>query len=176
MKFTAKEIAKFKWPISIDQKINASPEEIWSVISNAGNLEDCHPFCEKNPVIEWGGVGAKDVIHYYSGWIMQREFVNWREGVGYDLVIGREGGRQSYVSWRITEEDEGKGSLRITIYPYALRNIPVAVRWIPHLLVIRPAMHSYLKSVLKGFEWFITTGEPVRKDQFGSHKWFSTND
>ncbi len=44
MKFTAKKLKNFKYPISINQKINASPEEIWAVISKPGNLEDCHPF------------------------------------------------------------------------------------------------------------------------------------
>jgi len=95
------------------------------------------------------------------------------DGVGYDLTIGRKGGRKSYVSWRITEEQDKTGCLRITIYPHALQNIPVAVRWIPHIAMMKPALSSYLDSVLKGFEWFITTGESVRKNQFDSHKWFS---
>lgn len=44
------------------------------------------------------------------------------------------------------------------------------------MATIQPALHSYLDAVLKGFEWFITTGKPVSKNQFGSHKWFSGND
>ena len=176
MEYTAEKMEKFKWPISVIQKVEASPEDIWSAITKHENLKDFHPFCEKNPVQEWPGVGAIDEVHYYSGWILQRRFTNWIDGIGYDLLIGREGGRQSYVSWRITEEENGMGALRITIYPHALLKIPVAIRWIPHLVVMRPMMHSYLESVLKGFEWFIRTGEPVRKNQFGSHKWFSTND
>ncbi len=63
----------------------------------------------------------------------------------------------------------------ITIYPHILQNIPVVIRWIPHIVSIQPALNSYLESVLKGFEWIITTGKPVIKDQFGSHKWFSGN-
>ncbi len=176
MKSPAKGTEKYKHSISVSQKIEASPEEIWAVITKPGNLEDCHPFCEQNPVIKWPGVGAKDTIHYYSGWVMQREFVNWIEDVGYDLVIGREGGSQSYVSWRITEEEDGTGTLTITIYPQPLKNIPAMLQWIPYFGIIRPALKSYLESVLKGFEWFITTGEPVRKNQFGSHKWFSMDD
>lgn len=91
-------------------------------------------------------------------------------------MIGREGGRKSYVSWRITEEHEGTGMLTITIYPHALRNITLAIRWLPHMITIKPALQNYLDSVLKGFEWFITTGKPVSKNQFGSHKWFSSTD
>lgn len=173
MEFTAESIEKFKWPVSVSRIIAAPPQQIWTAVTKPGNLEDCHPFSEKNPVDEWPGVGAKDTIHYYSGWVMQREFVSWLDGVGYDLTIGREGGRKSYVSWRITEEPEDTGRLCITIYPHALQNIPIAIRWVPHIAMIRPMLGSYLDSVLKGFEWFITTGESVRKNQFGSHKWFS---
>ena len=97
------------------------------------------------------------------------------DGVGYDLTVGREGGGKSYVSWRITEAEDDAANLSITIYPYALQKIPLVIRWAPHLAMMRPALHSYLESVLKGFEWFITTGKPVTKNQFGSHKWFSNN-
>jgi len=164
---------RFKWPISVSQKIETSPNNIWSVISSPGNLEDCHPFCDKNPVHKWPGVGSNDTINYYSGWVMHREFITWIDGVGYDLSIGRKRGRKSYVSWRIIEEQKNISTLSITIYPHALQNIPVFVRWIPHIIYIQPSLHSYLKSVIRGFEWFIKTGKPVRKDQFGSHKWFS---
>lgn len=173
MDYSVENIQKFKWPVSVSRKIAAPPQQIWSAITNPGNLDDCHPYCEKNPVHQWPGVGSKDTIHYYSGWILHREFITWMDGKGYDLTIGREGGRKSFVSWRITEEPENTARLRISIYPFALQNISVAVRWIPHLVMLRPALSSYLDSVLKGFEWFITTGEPVRKDQFGSHRWFS---
>jgi hypothetical protein len=168
------ELERFKWPVTVSRKIKASPQKIWSVITNPGNLEDCHPFCEKNPVYEWPGVGSRDEIYYYSGWVMQREFTNWIDGEGYDLLIGREGGRKSCVSWRITDKGE-ETILKITVYPHVLQNILIAIRWLPHIAVIQPALNSYLESVIKSFEWFITRGKPVIKNQFGSHKWFSNN-
>ena len=106
MAFSAERIKRFRWPVSVSRSINTSPQNIWLVISSPGNLEDCHPFCDKNPVAKWPGVGSLDTIHYYSGWVLHREFINWIDGVGYDLTIGRKGGRKSYVSWRITEEQE----------------------------------------------------------------------
>ena len=176
MEHTTERIENFKWPITVSRTIGASPQSIWAAISSPGNLEDCHPFCEKNPVDQWPGVGAKDTIHYYSGWVLHREFTNWQDGVGYDLTIGRKGGRKSYVSWRISQEQENISALSITLYPHALQNMPVVVRWLPHIAYIRPALRGYLESVVKGFEWFITTGKPVSKNQFGSHRWFSTED
>lgn len=173
MAYSPTDLTKFKWPIKVSKVIDASPKRIWSVISSPGNLEDCHPFCESNPVGKWQGVGSRDTIHYYSGWVLQREFVNWIDGVGYDLIIGRAGGRKSYVSWRIKEGQDNRSALTITIYPHALQNVPIAIRWIPHITYIHPSLKKYLESVTLGFDWFITTGKPVSKDQFGSHRWFS---
>lgn len=174
MTFSTEQINQFKWPIVASRTIKASAQDIWATITASGNLAYCHPFCEKNPVDQWPGVGAKDTIHYYSGWVLHREFSNWVDDVGYDLIIGRKGGRQSYVSWRITQDGDNLSTLNITLYPHVLRNVPVAIRWIPHFAFIRPKMQNYLDSVVRGFEWFITTGTPVTKNQFGSHPWFST--
>ena len=69
MEYSAERIERFRWPVSVSRKIEASPQRIWFAITKPGNLEDCHPFCKKNPVYEWPGVGSKDVIHYYSGWV-----------------------------------------------------------------------------------------------------------
>lgn len=169
------KVERFRWPVSVSRHIDASSQRIWEAISRPGNLNDFHPFCEKNSVVEWPGVGSKDIIHYYSGWVLHREFVNWFEGIGYDLTIGRDDKKNSFVSWRISRDHEENSELSITIYPHALQNIPSAIRWIPHIIYMQPALHSYLESVTKGIEWFITTEIPVRKNQFGSHKWFSNN-
>jgi hypothetical protein len=173
MDYSPKNLNRFKWPITVSRQIETSPKNIWLAISSPGNLEDCHPFCEKNPVDQWPGVGARDTIHYYSGWVLDREFTNWIDGVGYDLTIGREGGRKSYVSWRITAEQENVSTLSITIYPHIFQNIPTVIRWMPHIVAIKPSLHSYLESAVKGFDWFITTGKSVQMNQFGTHKWFS---
>jgi hypothetical protein len=176
MEYSTENIERFKWPVSVSRKIEASAQRVWETITRPGNLNDCHPFCEKNPVYQWPGVGSKDAIYYYSGWVLHREIINWIDDVGYDLKIGREGGRKSCVSWRITEEKDDLSTLRITIYPFILQTLPIVFRWIPHIFYIQPTLNNYLESVVKGFEWFITTGIPVEKNQFGSHKWFSVND
>ena len=36
-----------------------------------------------------------------------------------------------------------------------------------------PTMCRYLRSVTQGLGWFVTTGQPVSANQFGSHRWFS---
>ena len=163
----------FKWPVAVSRTIAAPTSRIWEVISSPGMLPLYHPFCEKNPVFEWSGAASHDEVHYFNGVVLVRRFKNWYDDVGYDLEIGRTGGRQSFVSWRIRPVENNRGSIEITIYPHALQNVPTAVRWLPHLTRLRPQLGSYLQSVVKGLEWFITQGQPVRRNQFGAHPWFS---
>ena len=163
----------FRWPVAVAAPIAAPSEKVWEVISSPRNLEPCHPFCAKNPVHVWPGDSSRDEIHYLSGWVFERSFCTWIEGVGYDLEIGRAEGKKSFVSWRIMPMDEGGSTLRIAVYPHVLQDVPVAVRWLPHVLRVRPMLRAYLSSVTRGFEWYITRGEPVPRNQFGSHPWFS---
>ena len=163
----------YKWPVAVAQPSRASADKVWDAISMPGNLELCHPFCDKNPVEVWPGEESQDQIHYLSGWVFERRFCRWVEGVGYDLDIGRRGGRSSFVSWRIMPVDDQNCILRITVYPHVLQNVPVAIRWLPHIVRVGPMLRTYLSSVVKGFEWYVTRGKPVPRNQFGSHPWFS---
>ena len=162
-----------RWPVAVAQSIAAPGDKVWETISMPGNLEHCHPFCAKNPVQIWPGEGARDEVHYLSGWVFERRFCRWIDGVGYDLEIGRRGGRSSFVSWRIMPVDDQSNLLRIAVYPHVLQNIPSAIRWLPHLLYLGPLLRRYLSSVVGGFEWYVTRGEPVPRNQFGRHPWFS---
>lgn len=163
----------FKWPVAAERTIAAPASELWRAISSPGNLELCHPFCASNPVRNWPGPNSRDEIRYLSGWNYERRFTGWIEGVGYDLEIGRRGGGQSFVTWRILSVDQGQSTLRITVCPHALQNIPVLLRWMPHLLWLRPQLRNYLESVVGGFEWYVIRGEAVPRNAFGSHPWFS---
>ena len=163
----------FKWPVSVEQVIAVPAERVWQAISSPGNLEACHPFCASNPVKEWPGPDSRDEVHYLSGWVYERRFKAWYEGTGYDLEIGRHGGSRSLVSWRIRAIDEDSSALRITVCPHVLQGIPAVFRWIPYALKVRPLLGRYLDSVLRGFEWYVTRGEPVPRDAFGKHPWFS---
>ncbi len=168
-------LARFKWPVAAEQLIAAPAQEVWAAISAPGNLEACHPFCASNPVQAWPGPDSRDEVHYLSGWMYARRFLHWHEGAGYDLEIGRPGGGKSYVSWRITPVDESSCVLRITVYPNVLQNWPTPLRWFPYVLRLRPMLSNYLESVVKGFEWYVVRGEPVPRNQFGSHPWFSAS-
>jgi hypothetical protein len=163
----------FRWPVAAAARIAAPAEKVWEAISMPGNLEPCHPFCANNPVDVWPGEASRDEVHYLNGVVFERRFRRWIDGVGYDLEIGRRGGRTSFVSWRILSNAGGESTLRIAVYPHVLQSVPVVIRWLPHWLRLRPMLAKYLSSVVRGFDWYVTRGEPVPRNQFGSHPWFS---
>jgi len=166
----------FKWPVAVQRNIAAPAGDVWDVISTPGNLGACHPFCLKNPVLAWPGPDARDELYYLNGWVFERQFFRWIEGVGYDLEIGRRGGGKTVVSWRIEPRSDGACTLGITTYPHMLQNMPPLIRWLPHLLRVRPLLRAYLEHVVKGFEWYVVHREPVQHNQFGTHPWFSKLD
>lgn len=165
----------YKWPVEVSQPISAPAEKVWKTISLPGNLEQCHPFCAKNPVSVWPGEDSRDEIHYLSGWIYERKFTRWIDGIGYDLEIGRSGGGKSFVSWRIIPSGNDSCSLKIAVFPHLLQNQPTAVRWLPHILYVAPLLRRYLSSVTRGFAWHVGRGVPVPRNQFGKHPWFSAS-
>lgn len=166
-------LTRFKWPVAASRTIAAPASKIWEVISSPGELPHYHPLCEKNPVFSWPGPESHDEIHYFNGVILERRFTSWHDNVGYDLEIGRTGGRTSVVSWRITPMGDHRSSIEIAIYPHAVQKIPITARWMPHFFWIQPQLRRYLQSVVKGLDFFITRGERVRRNQFGAHRWFS---
>ena len=130
-------------------------------------------FCESNPVDKWPGEGSIDYVHYYNGLKFIRNFTDWNNGFGYELLIGTSKGRKSKVIWLIDKIDNTSSDLNITIYSHDAKRSPSFAKPIIYYLYIKPTLHKYLSSVLKGFRWYITKNERVRKNQFGTHKWFS---
>lgn len=159
--------SKLGEPISHSQSVPVSREEVWGVISRPGNLVDFHPFCQSNPVEVWPGVGSKDKIYYYSGLVLVREFTAWIEGIGYDLTATSEDGMQFKVSWRITPAENNHSCLTLTIRQVLEQGSDRKMKQYSRLL------KKYLIQVGQGCEYYLRTGERVRRNQFGSHRLFS---
>lgn len=149
--------------ITRSQVLPASKEKVWQLISSPGMLTEYHSFVSQNPVEKWPGVGSKDRIHYFSGLILEREFTAWIDGVGYDLNANTEEGLRYQVFWRITSGEDGQAILSISIKPYSEDRFDQYSR----------LLGKYLEQVLKGCEYYLRTGEPVSRNQFGSHRFFS---
>ena len=110
--------------ISVTKKIDSSAQEVWKIISKPGNLNLTHPFCKKNDIIKWDGKGSKDVLIYLNGLTYFREFTDWKNKIGYTLLIGRKRGPKSKVIWEINSTNNSV-CLTITVYPYLLKNWPI---------------------------------------------------
>ena len=165
---------RFRWPISASAPIDASREQVWSTISAAGSLADCHPFCSDNPVSRWPGSGSVDEVRYLNGVAYERHFRGWHDGAGFDIELFHKGNELAWAIWRIRELGDGRSMLTISVYPVRLLRSPAFVRWLPHLFVVRPRLRFYLDSVVNGYKWFIEKGEAVPRNLFGAHPWFST--
>ena len=131
-----------------------------------------HPFCSKNPIINWPGLNSVDQIHYYSGLVLERKFVKWVDNQGYSLFIGKKNEKKSFVKWEI--EEKGKNSkLSVSIYPYIYNQAKKIVNFLPFFLIVKPSLTNYINSVMSGLGYYIDTNSKVKKNQFGTHKLFS---
>ena len=163
---------KFNFKVSHSMKFNVSNDRLWSVISSEGNLEFFHPFCEKNIAKNWSGINSIDELQYYNGDIYTRKFINWIDNVGYDLYISKKNYPSSLVKWRIKESNKII-KLNITIYPYVFNTGYKIFNIIPFYTFVKPKLYIYLKNIEKGLIYYLETNQKVKKNQFGSHNWFS---
>ena len=157
--------------------IKASSKVLWTVITTAGILEYCHPFCKKNDVKVWPGEGSEDSIEYFNGRILKREFTRWRAEKGYTLLIGEDDYASAKVNWTIRDYNGTTSSLTINIDLYideSLGHYSKFIRRIIGRLYLVPKMRAYLKSVVLGFKHYVETDQNVTKNQFGYNALFST--
>ena len=164
--------SNYNWSVSFTTKFSTSKDELWSTISKRNNLELFHPYCEKNPYIKWDKSKSVDEVHYLNGLVFKRNFCNWVESVGYDLLIGENEKDISYVSWRIKGNDS-VSELTITVYPYIFNRSLKIFDFLPFFLIIKPGLKKYLKNIGLGLKYYFKHQKPVTKNQFSSHKWFS---
>ena len=163
------------WPFYAENSvaIDAPKSEVWKSISSPGNLNNSHPFCQENIVQNWPGEESVDTLEYLNGFIIVRKFQSWNEGEGYSLLIGREGGRKSFVEWSLSEINEKRTLLKIRVHPHLLSDWNRITASLAYLFYIRPKLKKYLYSVTRGFEWHIKNRKKIPRNHFGEHPWFS---
>ncbi|CAI8326585.1 MAG: Uncharacterised protein [Flavobacterium sp. SCGC AAA160-P02] len=153
--------------------IKSTSEKVWKLISTPKYLEKVHPFCKKNTILEIkDNKIKKDLLVYNNGLKYIRIFKNWKNEIGYDLLVGREKGKKSYVKWIINPNNEG-AKLKISIIPYTSDKIYSIFRPFVFYFIIRPSLKKYLFSVLNGIKWVAENDTNVQKNQFGKHPWFT---
>jgi hypothetical protein len=156
-------------PVSLARVIAAPAAGLWKMISAPGQLPNYHPYCKVNEVMSWPGPGSRDGVTYHSGRYMQRDFMYWREGIGYDLQIGPPPRKSSWVSWRIRPLGEGASELSIQVTPILESRLPASTKQAYEATFFGKIVEVYLDHLLRGAEHFVLTGTPVRPRQFGAH-------
>jgi hypothetical protein len=136
-------------------------------MATPGAVARYHPFCSDNPVVMWPGVGARDTICYASGLRLHRHFTVWTEGTGYDLDIGNAAWADSHVRWALESKTDNASELTISVWPGTFRGYPSVLRSVLHRGYVRPLLRRYLRAVLQGLDYHLTTGRTVAPDQFG---------
>ena len=172
MKFLSENEHTFNWYIKGTLEAPICSSDLWDIISSPSNLELFHPFCAKNPTINWPGLNSIDQIHYYSGLVLERKFVKWIDNQGYSLFIGKKNEKKSFVKWEIEEKGK-KSKLSVSIYPYIYNQGKKIVNFLPFFLIVKPSLTNYINSVMIGLGYYIDTNNKVKKNQFGTHKLFS---
>ena len=163
---------KFNWHVTQSAKIDCNVHKLWKIITTKSNLELFHPFCKRNKVIKWLGSESIDEIEYLNGSVFRRKFCSWINEVGYDLYINQLNKPSSFVSWRLSEQED-KSSITITVFPYLFNRGYKMVNFFPFFLVVRPLLSKYLSSVVGGLKLYAETDRQVEKNYFGKHLWFS---
>ena len=84
--------------ISNKIKIEKSADMVWKLISSPGHLNQFHPFCEENFVLETkNDIILKDQLIYLNGLTYYRTFTDWNPMIGYRIKIGSKKGKESDV-------------------------------------------------------------------------------
>lgn len=163
-------------PVVVTHRLHTTVERVWQVMATPGALPRYHPFCSDNPFGDWPGVGAEDTIRYESGLVLHRRFTAWDEGHAYELEIGNVEWPTSHVRWEVKSVDAQKSELTITVWPNAFADYPAPLRWAVHRWYLIPLLRRYLRTVLRGLDYHLTTGHDVTPNQFGRVPFFSPAD
>ena len=146
-------------------------DDVWKVISSKEALELFHPYCLRNKVISWGDSKVDEIV-YLNGMVFVREFTSWNPNHGFELTIGKRGGKKSKVRWEIPKTNSGC-LISITLIPIKSSKVPKVLYPLVSVFIVRPRLKRYLGYVLMGLNFYLTNKKVVKMNQFGSHPWFS---
>lgn len=169
LNFVKRDVVTIKGTILV----SVPKDRMWEIITSAGYLGKIHPFCKKNDPVVWNKVGQKDTGFFYSGKMLSREIIEFVEGKYYSMNVDGIGTSRSIVTFSTEEVSGNTCHLSIQITSYAFKNTPRPLWLIYARKKIEQQLKEYLYSVLNGAKYYAETGNPVKRNQFGSHKKFS---
>ena len=92
------------------------------------------------------------------------------------MLIGQGRYATAKVVWEITAKEDEISVLSISINIYsdiALKRYSKFLRGAIEKFYLLPNMSNYVKDVVKGFKYYIETGQSIEKNQFGNNRMFS---
>jgi len=158
---------------SASASVPASAAQVFAVLERPGHLEPFHPFCRENTALVWDESERRDRIVYLNGLRLDRQFVQWSPGEGFELLIGGSVDKRSLVTWTLSDDSSASSTITITVRPYIYAGKPRVTSAAINRLWIGPRLTSYLTSVENGLNQYLETGERVARNAWGSHPWFS---
>lgn len=160
-------------PLQASVEIAVPAADVWQAIAAPGSLKQFHPFCATTEVERWPGLGSRDSITYYSGIRYHRNFVDWQEGVSYDIELGDPPNQTARVLWRIAPTSPETCRLSIEVFPLLKAALSAEKKAAYQARLFGEVLQHYLECVVQGVQFFATTGQPVREDQFGKNSLYS---
>ena len=156
--------------------VDVNRKYLWKIISLPGQLHLFHPFCKNNKVLKWKKEKSVDLIEYYNKKVLKRRFFDWKEEIGYKLIINDLKKDIAEVHWNIFNSRKSKIdlSIEVQILDTAMKKFPNTINKIILRTYVLPKLGTYLDSVLCGVKYFSETGNKVSKNQFGYNSMFSS--
>ena len=156
--------------------VDVNRKYLWKIISLPGQLHLFHPFCKNNKVLKWEKEKSVDFIEYYNKKVLKRRFFDWKEEIGYKLIINDLKKDIAEVHWNIFNSRKSKIdlSIEVRILDTAMKKFPNTINKIILRTYVLPKLGTYLDSVLCGVKYFSETGNKVSKNQFGYNSMFSS--
>ena len=158
--------------VKSEVKLNVELEKVWDLLSKPSHLELFHPFCKSHKIIVWNEQKKIDELIYLNDLLFERNIYNWQKKSGFELYIGKKGGKKSKVEWKLKSINE-KTILIIKVNPYISDKFSPIIYRLLLITYILPSLKKYLNSVTKGIKFYLENGIAIKNNQFGSHKWFS---
>lgn len=153
-------------------KIDTSVNHLWEVLTESGHLKNFHPYCDYHKKSKWDGIGCKDEARFYSGKLVNREVIAWKDGEYFQIKMNNNDSHRIEVVFEVIEEKR-EVFFRVTIDTDAYRKTPRPIWYLVAKFVLVPSYKKYFNSICNGLKYYCETGKKVTRNQFGSHKKYS---
>ena len=166
-----RNISTFKMGI----KINCPQQKLWDLLRTPEHLKLTHPYCKDHIAEKWGVVGAKDTLVFNNGNTVIREVIHMDDHFFIlSLTQMEKKDNDIKVKFEAHQLINDQSELYMTVSIDSYRKIPRPIWWLYAKFIVVPSYDLYIRAVIKGYKYYLETGETVRKNQFGYHKGYST--